>query len=68
MNQTDLPDPVGKAIEQLTDRIRNLEAEVQTLREAITSLTVPSKRSAAAPRPGTPWSGVAAPATPAAFR
>ena len=42
MNQTDLPDPVGKAIEQLTDRIRNLEAEVQTLRKAITWLTVPS--------------------------
>jgi serine O-acetyltransferase len=34
MNQTDLPDPVAKAIEQLLDRIRVLEGEVETLRKA----------------------------------
>ena len=40
MNQTDLPDPVAKAIEQLTDRIRNLEAEVQTLRKAVSETEI----------------------------
>lgn len=34
MNQTDLPDPVAKAIEQLLDRIRVLETEVEALRKA----------------------------------
>ena len=34
MNQTDLPDPVTKAIEQLLDRIRALEGEVEALRKA----------------------------------
>ena len=34
MNQTDLPDPVAKAIEHLVDRIRALENEVETLRKA----------------------------------
>ena len=33
LNQTDLPDPVSKAIEQLVDRIRSLEAELETLRK-----------------------------------
>ena len=32
LNQTDLPDPVAKAIEQLMERLRVLEAEVETLR------------------------------------
>jgi serine O-acetyltransferase len=32
LNQTDLPDPVAKAIEQLMERLRLLEAEVETLR------------------------------------
>ncbi|HEV8614690.1 MAG TPA: serine O-acetyltransferase [Methylomirabilota bacterium] len=35
MNQTDLPDPVAKAIEQLMERIRSLEGEVETLRKAV---------------------------------
>jgi serine O-acetyltransferase len=34
LNQTDLPDPVAKAIEHLVDRIRPLEQEVETLRRA----------------------------------
>jgi serine O-acetyltransferase len=34
MNQTDLPDPLAKAIEQLLDRIRMLEGEVEALRKA----------------------------------
>jgi serine O-acetyltransferase len=33
MNQTDMPDPVAKAIEQLLDRIRALEDEVGALRK-----------------------------------
>jgi serine O-acetyltransferase len=35
LNQTDLPDPVSRAIEQLVDRIRALEAEVETLRKSV---------------------------------
>jgi serine O-acetyltransferase len=35
LNQTDLPDPVSRAIEHLLDRIRSLEDEVQTLRKAL---------------------------------
>jgi serine O-acetyltransferase len=35
LNQTDLPDPVAKAIEQLVDRINALESEVETLRKGI---------------------------------
>jgi serine O-acetyltransferase len=35
LDQTDLPDPVSKAIEQLIDRIRALEGEVETLRKNI---------------------------------
>jgi serine O-acetyltransferase len=35
LNQTDLPDPVTKAIDQLVERIRALEAEVETLRKAV---------------------------------
>jgi|SRR5262245_13350167 len=33
LNQTDLPDPVARAIEQLVDRIRALETEVAALRK-----------------------------------
>ena len=40
LNQTDLPDPVSKAIEHLIDRIRSLENEVETLRRATESDTV----------------------------
>ena len=35
LNQTDLPDPVAKALEQLVERIRTLEAEVETLRKSV---------------------------------
>jgi serine O-acetyltransferase len=35
MNQTDLPDPVSKALEQLVERIRTLEAEIETLRKTV---------------------------------
>jgi serine O-acetyltransferase len=34
LNQTDLPDPVARALESLLDRIRVLEAEVDELRRA----------------------------------
>ncbi|PYM07347.1 MAG: serine O-acetyltransferase [Candidatus Rokuibacteriota bacterium] len=44
MNQTDLPDPVARAIEQLTDRIRNLEAEVQTLRKAASETEIDNRK------------------------
>jgi serine O-acetyltransferase len=35
LNQVDLPDPLAKAIEQLMDRLRALEAEVDGLRRAV---------------------------------
>jgi serine O-acetyltransferase len=35
LDQTDLPDPVSKAIEQLVDRIRALEAELETVRKKL---------------------------------
>ena len=35
LNQTDLPDPVARAIEQLLERIRMLEGEVETLRKSV---------------------------------
>jgi len=35
LDQTDLPDPVSKAIEQLVDRIRSLEGELETLRKKV---------------------------------
>ena len=34
LNQTDLPDPLSKAIEQLVDRIQALEADLEALRKA----------------------------------
>jgi serine O-acetyltransferase len=37
LNQTDLPDPVAKAIEQLMERLRLLETEVETLRKVAES-------------------------------
>jgi len=37
LNQTDLPDPVAKAIEQLMERLRVLEVEVEALRRAAES-------------------------------
>lgn len=41
LNQVDLPDPVAKAIEQLMERIRQLEAEVDALRKGIGREEVP---------------------------
>jgi serine O-acetyltransferase len=35
LDQTDLPDPVSKAIEQLVDRIRVLEGELETVRKKL---------------------------------
>ena len=35
MNMSDLPDPVSRAIEQLVDRIRGLEAEFDSLRKTV---------------------------------
>jgi serine O-acetyltransferase len=35
MNMTDLPDPVSRAIEQLVDRIRSLEADLDGLRKVV---------------------------------
>ena len=35
LDQSDLPDPVSKAIEQLVERIRSLEGELETLRKTI---------------------------------
>jgi len=35
LNQTDLPDPLSKGIEQLAERIRTLEAELETLRKKV---------------------------------
>lgn len=40
LNQTDLPDPVAKAIEQLMERIRALEAEVAALRATVDAARV----------------------------
>ena len=42
LNQTDLPDPLARAIEQLVDRIRSLEAEIETLRKRVGDDEVPS--------------------------
>ncbi|MBI1735956.1 MAG: serine O-acetyltransferase [Candidatus Rokubacteria bacterium] len=35
LNQTDLPDPLTKTLEQLAERIRTLESELQDLRKAV---------------------------------
>jgi hypothetical protein len=35
MNMTDLPDPVSRALEQLVERIRGLEADLDSLRKLI---------------------------------
>jgi len=35
LNQTDLPDPLSKAIEQLVDRIQSLEADLEALRKSV---------------------------------
>jgi len=44
LNQVDLPDPLARALEQLANRIRLLEAEVQRLeRSAETGVTAPPR-------------------------
>jgi len=35
LNQTDLPDPVAKTLEELLERIRSLEAEVEAVRKRL---------------------------------
>jgi len=35
LNQTDLPDPLARTIEQLVDRIRLLEAEIESLKRSL---------------------------------
>jgi serine O-acetyltransferase len=35
LNQTDLPDPVARALEQLVERIHSLEAEVESLKKSL---------------------------------
>jgi len=35
LNQTDLPDPLTKMLEQLADRVRELEGEVEALRKQV---------------------------------
>ncbi len=35
LNQTDLPDPVAKMLEQLVDRVRSLEGEVEAMRKQL---------------------------------
>jgi hypothetical protein len=35
LDMTDLPDPVSRAIEQLVDRIRGLEADLAILRKTV---------------------------------
>ena len=35
LNQTDMPDPVAKTIEQLMERIRSLEADLEALRKSM---------------------------------
>jgi serine O-acetyltransferase len=35
LNWTDLPDPVARALEQLVDRIRDLEGEVESLKQSL---------------------------------
>jgi serine O-acetyltransferase len=44
LNQTDLPDPVAKAIEQLVDRIRDLEAQVESLRKTVSDGEINQRR------------------------
>jgi serine O-acetyltransferase len=39
LNQTDLPDPVAKTLEQMMDRIRSLEADLEALRKAVDRAT-----------------------------
>jgi serine O-acetyltransferase len=35
LNQTDLPDPLARTVEHLLERIRALEAEVESLRQSL---------------------------------
>jgi hypothetical protein len=43
MNMTDLPDPVSRAIEQLVERIRGLEADLDTLRKQVDRDALPER-------------------------
>jgi serine O-acetyltransferase len=46
MNMTDLPDPVTRAIEQLMERIRGLEADLDSLRKTVDRESIPDKEGA----------------------
>jgi serine O-acetyltransferase len=46
MNMTDLPDPVSRAIEQLVDRIRGLEADLDSLRKQVDREGLPNRQEA----------------------
>jgi serine O-acetyltransferase len=35
LNQTDLPDPLARALEQMVDRIHALEEEIESLKKAL---------------------------------
>ena len=35
LNQSDLPDPVARALEQLVDRIHSLESELESLKKSL---------------------------------
>jgi serine O-acetyltransferase len=35
LNQTDLPDPVSRTIEQLVDRVRSVEADLEAVRKTL---------------------------------
>jgi serine O-acetyltransferase len=39
LNQTDLPDPLARTLEQMVDRIHVLEAEIERLRKVVTDAT-----------------------------
>ena len=46
MNMTDLPDPMSRAIEQLLDRIRSLEADLDSLRKVVDHESLPNTEDA----------------------
>lgn len=47
LNQTDLPDPVTKALEQMLERIRALEAELESLRKTVNGERIRSEEEGA---------------------
>jgi hypothetical protein len=39
LNQTDLPDPLARTLEQMVDRIHVLEAEIERLKKVVADAT-----------------------------